>query len=161
MALEVRSTVAAMRTNREARALLGVAADYLHQAFELVPELTDLGDVQDQARDLLERTNLYATGIYAMIRDDDQPISEDMRPRVQTALLQAQTNLRLVAEVRAELEIDYLEELVSIVPAGAAALAKAATSAALDHWPATIAAVVVALLAWHFLVRPMMGGARS
>lgn len=154
MALEVRAAVAAMQTNREARALLGVAADYLRQAYELVSDLTNMADVQDQARDLLDGTNAYAQGIYAVLPDDDTPVAEDMRPRVQTALASAQRSLKVVAEVRADLEIDYLQALADVVPTGAAAIASAAAGAAVDHWVLTAGAVVALLIAWRLFLSP-------
>jgi len=151
LGLEVRAAVAAMRTHREARALLGVAADYLAQAYALLPDLPSTAEVREQARDLLDRANAYATGLYAMLHDTDEPIAEDMRPRVQTALSSAQSDLKLVAEVRADLEINYLQALADVLPAGAAALAKAAAGAAADHWMLTVAVALAVLVAWRVL----------
>jgi hypothetical protein len=143
-----------MKTNREGRALLGIAADYLSQAYGLVPDLTNMAGVQDQARELLDGTNAYAQAIYATVPDNDEPVDETMRPRIETALLSAQRGLRVVAEVRADLEISYLKEIADILPTGAAAIASAAAGAAADHWVLTACAAIGALIAWRLFLSP-------
>ena len=156
MAFEVRTAVAAAKTNQDGRALLGIAVDYLRQAYALVPHITtmgiDIGDVQRNATQLLDSVNAYAQGIYAMIPDDQAPLDETIRARIQVALLQAQSDMKLVASVDAELEVNYLQALLGAISAGIVAVASAAAGAAFDQWPVTLAILVMIVLAWKYVL---------
>lgn len=135
---------AAAKTNRQARAQLGVAATYLRRAYELLPELSSMAGVRDAARELLDRSNLYAQAVYAKLPDDDGPIDETTRAQLREALGQADENLRLVTSVEANLRVDYLRELAGVIPAGIAAVSAAAVGTAIDHWMLTLVLLVLA-----------------
>lgn len=150
--LQVRIAAAAAKTNRDGRALLGVAAAYLARAFAVLPQITNWADTQDNARELLDRSNLYAQSVYATIPDDDGPLSDARRAQVLEALSEADTNLALVVSVDANLRIDWLDELAGVIPAGIAAISTAAVGTALEHWVLTLVLIgvgLVVLLGWR------------
>jgi hypothetical protein len=123
-----REAVAALQTNRQARAALGIAADNLRKGYEVIKtiapstwdfELEDIGDsqVRQQATDLLDRTNAYAGGIYATIPDDDGELPDATRTRVGVALDQAESNLRLLTTAADQLIQPFMQDLEDLVAA--------------------------------------------
>jgi hypothetical protein len=161
---------AALQTNRHGRAALGIAAANLRRGYDviddiepslgtellapligLVESLTDR-DVRDQARDLLDRSNAYAQGLYATLPDDDGPIAPDRRAMVSTALEQAERNLRILEAVRADLVTTFLEDLGELVDAIFEATVKA-TKFIADKAKQIVASVVPPAVWW------VLGGA--
>jgi hypothetical protein len=153
MAFAIAVAVEAAKTHQDGRQLLGVATDYLGRAYALVPELTTWGGVRDNARELLDRVNAYAGGIYAMLHDDGTLLSEQLRKSIGVALNQASEDMLLVESVDANLQWSFLQALADVIPAGIAAIAGAVGSVAFDHWFLTIAIAVVALVLLPFLLR--------
>ena len=105
--------LASMKTNTQARGVLGVAAKWLQQGFGVLDTFPFLsGEAKSQATDLLNRTNAYAQKVYAKLPDDNAPIAPAVRKQVVLAANQAASNLRLVSSVRDDLSKGFLTDLV-------------------------------------------------
>lgn len=96
--------LARMQTNRQARAVLGVVAQYLRQGYEVantVPSFISPIDGTKMAasamRGLLDQTNNYGQRVYKAIPDDDAPVSDLNRKKVGLTLQQARENLLMVS----------------------------------------------------------------
>lgn len=120
--------VARLQTNHHGRAALGLAAKAIRKGFEVTDEirpspwdfhLEDIGnsEVRKQARELLERSNAYAQGIYATLPDNAEPLSDIKREYVRTALDSALTNLQLLVSVRRELVQDFTDDMLALLKA--------------------------------------------
>ncbi len=143
----------AIRTNRQGRAALGIAAEAIKRGYEVIDTIepgllrsifsTGLigyyfedqadSEVRQAGRDLLDQANAYAGGIYAVIPDDDNPIDGDTRKRVALALSTAEKDLGMLNEAQASLTESYLDELGDLVQAiedAASAVAEKAAAAA-------------------------------
>lgn len=105
--------LANMKTNTQARGVLGIAAKWLNQGFGILDTFPFLsGEAKTQATDLLNRTNTYAQKVYAKLPDNDAPINPVVRKQVVLATNQAATNLKLVSSVRDNLNQGLLSDLV-------------------------------------------------
>ncbi|HYM46760.1 MAG TPA: hypothetical protein VES65_11455 [Solirubrobacteraceae bacterium] len=82
----------------------------------LVAEASD-ADVRSAGRDLLDRVNAYAEGLYATIHDDDQALEDDTRARVLTAMNQADSDLALLEKIQANLVETFEQDLEDLVAA--------------------------------------------
>lgn len=96
--------LARMQTDRQARAVLGVVAQYLKQGYEVantVPTFISPIDGTKMAasamRGLLDQTNTYGQRVYKAIPDDDAPLSDLNRKKVGLTLQQARENLLMVS----------------------------------------------------------------
>lgn len=128
----IAAAVDAARTNREGRVLLGLAADYLQQAYVLAAQISQVGDwdwrrildpfavedrltgvanVEEEARRLLDISNAYAGGIYATLPDDDSALTEDSRRRIGVALNNAYTDLGLVRSVQSDIQSQFIDSM--------------------------------------------------
>lgn len=121
-----------LRTHRHGRAALGVAAENLRRAYEVLDTIRpswqdgmieDIADapVREQGRDLLDRTRAYAEGLYATLRDSDDPLPEERRPMIREALSQAESNLQLIERVRGELVQPFVQDMEDTIDAIASA----------------------------------------
>ncbi len=112
--------LANMRTNAQARGVLGIAAKYLRQAYGILDTFTawPTGTTKESARELLDRTNRYAQQIYAKLPNNTAVIDPVVRKQVVVAANQAATNLQLVSSVRDNLNQDFLTDLVDYLNAG-------------------------------------------
>lgn len=130
-----------LKTNRHARAALGIAASHIREGYDVIESIKptaldefieprgllaaalgvdpegEYAEVRAQGRDLLDRTNAYAGGVYAVIHDDDQALSEAMRGRVAIALEQASSGLQLLESVKENLVQTFVDELAELVTA--------------------------------------------
>lgn len=93
-----------MRTNRQARAVLGLIAQYLRRGYEIaqtVPSFISPIDgtkmAAESMRSLLDSNNRWAQKVYAAIPDDDAPVSDLNRKKVTLALTQTRSSLALVS----------------------------------------------------------------
>ena len=143
-------TIAAIKTNRQARAAVGIAASAIRNGYDVIDSIdsstldkllfsffsdsvTGLTGVREQARSLLDRSNAYAGGIFATIRDDDQPVPPATLQRVQVVLENAESDLEVLEAVKADLTqsfYDELGELLSAILAGTEAAARYVAAAA-------------------------------
>jgi hypothetical protein len=96
--------LARMQTNRQARAVLGVVAQYLRRGYEVaqtVPSFISPIDgtklAAEAMRGNLDSDNRWSQKVYAAIPDDDAPISDLNRKKVTIALTQARGTLALVS----------------------------------------------------------------
>lgn len=125
--------VAALRTNRHARAALGIAAEAIRRGYDVIDtiepsllteifiaplglaqSLTD-SEIRTQGKDLLDRTNAYAQGVYATIHDDDAILPEATRSRVGVALAQALSDLDLLTKVSNDVVSSFLDDLGELI----------------------------------------------
>lgn len=121
--VEDQQLLARMRTNRQARAVLGVVAKYLRRGYEIaqgVPSFVSPIDGTKMAaeamRSSLDGVNRFAQKVYAGIPDDDAPVSDLNRKKVTLALTQARSNLALVSSAAEDLDrglIGALSDLLS------------------------------------------------
>lgn len=86
--------LARMRTNRQGRAVLGAVAQTLRVAYEqhlpLYAQVSSAGRQLEAAmKSRLDGINNYAQRVYAVIPDDDMPISDLLRSKVGLTLAQA------------------------------------------------------------------------
>lgn len=126
---------AALQTNRHGRAALGIVAENLQRGYEvadsirpplatqimnpvfgLVESFTD-ADLRRTAREMLDVTNAYAGGLFAVLPDDDQPLPANMKANIGEALHQAERNLSILVSVRQNVVQTFLEDLQILVDA--------------------------------------------
>jgi len=108
--------LAAMKTNTQARGVLGIVAKYLRRGFEVIETFPFTGgEAKAQAIDLLNRNNVYAQKIYATIPDNDKPVSPQTRKTVTLATTQAASNLKLVSSAADNLNQSLLTDLVDFL----------------------------------------------
>ncbi len=112
--------LANMRTNAQARGVLGIAAKWLQQAYGILDTFTmwPTGTTKESARELLNRTNAYAQKVYAKLPNDTAPIDPMVRKQVVVATSQAATNLKLVSDVRNNLNQGFLTDVVDYLNSG-------------------------------------------
>ncbi len=96
--------LARMQTNRQARAVLGVVAQYLRQGYEVaktVPSFISPIDGTKKAAEAmrigLDQINNYAQRVYNAIPNDDTPLSDLNRKKVGLSLSQARSELAMVS----------------------------------------------------------------
>jgi hypothetical protein len=96
--------LARMQTDRQARAVLGVVAQYLRKGYEVaqtVPSFISPIDGTKAAaaamRVGLDQINNYAQRVYNAIPNDDAPVSDLNRKKVGLSLAQARTELAIVS----------------------------------------------------------------
>ena len=113
-----------IKTNAQARAVLGLVANMLRRGYELVPTVaapfTELfsGSVEElraQANSSLDIVNAYTQGIYAFIPDNDNALDEQYRRRIQLAIKQAQDTCESISDAAAAMAVDYTDEMASVV----------------------------------------------
>lgn len=131
MSAETDRAIAAITTNRQGRAALGIVATNLRAAYDVIatigPEklgpflqagglFGDVGNdqVRDQATGLIDAVNAYATGLYATIADDDNGIDPTTRDRIGVALQQAESNLSLLSSVKSDLTRTFKSDLLEL-----------------------------------------------
>lgn len=94
---EDQQLLAKMQTNRQARAVLGVVAQYLRRGYELVDSASSVmpgtASLKDAIKRGLDGTNRYAQKTYAGIPDDDAPLSPLNRRKVEECVREARTHL--------------------------------------------------------------------
>ena len=86
--------LARMQTNRQARAVLGAIAQTLRVAYEQrLPLYAQIGSAGQQLaaamRSRLDTVNSYAQRVYAVVPDDDAPVSDLLRNKVGLTFAQA------------------------------------------------------------------------
>jgi hypothetical protein len=114
-----------MQTNRQARAVLGVVAQYLQQGYTAaqgVPSFISPIDGTKMAaaamRTSLDQDNRYAQRVYAGLPDDDAPISDLNRRKVTVAVTNALGTTRLVSTDSADLNRGLTGALVDMFQQG-------------------------------------------
>jgi hypothetical protein len=98
-----------VQTNRQARAVLGIIAQYLQRAYaltETMPHITQpgTGALAKGWKQTLDNSNRYAQKTYAAIPDDDSPLSDLNRRRLQESLREARWSLSEIGEQAADID---------------------------------------------------------
>lgn len=114
-----------MQTNRQARAVLGIVAQYLQQGYataQTVPSFISPIDGTKMAaaamRTSLDQDNAYAQRVYAGLPDDDAPVSDLNRRKVTVAVTNALSTTRLVSTDSADLNRGLVGALVDLFKQG-------------------------------------------
>lgn len=117
------AVVGRIETNNDGRRVLGVTADYLHAAYGVLDRSVQ-ADVRagyiESSRGLLDVVNAYATGIYAVLPENDQQIDGGMVARVSLALEQADEAFTSIADTETEmvaLQKTWGQALTEAIPA--------------------------------------------
>ena len=84
------SAVSSVRTDADARAVLGVIAGDLADAYTLLPQISESQGLRAQALSYLNTVNAYAQEIYAKVPNDDADLSTSNSARL--GLLASQTD---------------------------------------------------------------------
>lgn len=94
---EDKQLLARMQTNRQARAVLGVVAEFLRRGYAMVDSASSVmpgtSALKDAIRRGLDGTNTYAQKTYAGIPDDDAPLSPLNRRKVEECVREARQHL--------------------------------------------------------------------
>jgi hypothetical protein len=111
-----------MRTNRQARAVLGVVAQYLRKGYDIaqtVPSFISPIDGTKMAaeamRSNLDSDNRWSQKVYAAIPDNDDPVSDLNRKKVTIALTQARGTLTLVSSGAEDLNRGLMGSLADLL----------------------------------------------
>jgi hypothetical protein len=159
-----------IKTNRQARQVMGLVAEMLRRGYEEVP-IIDSGfvgsavdffsgsttELRAHANSLLDVVNAYAQGIFAFIPDNDEPLNEDFRGRIALSIQQAQDAVKSINEVSAKLAVDFTDEmaaavlpLVNRIVDKVAELPKKLSQGILASiWPLLLVAGIVLVIMWR------------
>lgn len=95
--------LARVRTDRQARAVLGIVAQYLRQGYEVADNASggpllylSNRELKKQFKESLDENNRWAQKVYASIPDDDAPVSPLNLKKVGLALAQARETFAMV-----------------------------------------------------------------
>jgi hypothetical protein len=168
-AQQAAALLAPMQTNRQARMVLGVVAQYLQQGYQTaatVPSFIspiDGTSIASKAMiSLLDTDNRYAMRVYAGLPDNDAPVSPLDRKKVALAVTQALSSTKLVSTEAADLNRGLVGSLIDLFKEG---LQKLATDAAHNplaalKWAGVGLAVLIGLFIAGKLVHTIaFGGA--
>lgn len=143
--------LAAMKTNVQARAVLGVDAKYLQKGYEAaeripdskitamisIPELVKYfgggRNARVSAKSLLDATNAYAQKVYAKIPNDMAPVSAQIRKEVTLVTKQTLENVKLVEDTEKTLSQGLLRDLLDVLHKKVQDLAQGMLDKFLDH----------------------------
>lgn len=169
-AQQAAALLAPMQTNRQARAVLGIVAQYLQQGYQTaatVPSFISPIDgttIASKAMvSLLDTDNRYAMRVYAGLPNDDVPVSPLNRKKVTLAVTQALSSTKLVSTEAADLNRGLVGALIDMFKEG---LQKLATDAAHNplkalKWVGIGIAVLVGLVVVGKLVKTIALGNAS
>jgi hypothetical protein len=166
MILDGRDNIAGLvgqvRTNRQARAVIGVASHYLSVGYAMIPRLATSSEsffnifvpdnsLQAEARDLLDRTRVFAEGHYNVTPNDDQPFPAERMPALEAIVDQTMSSLRLLASIDAEMSANFLDEVADVFTAGVGTFGDILTRPFRADWRVFLVALVAvaAFLAWR------------
>jgi hypothetical protein len=161
----------------QARAALGVVAEVLRRAYDRLPEVSGMADLDEAARDRLDVVNNYAQGLFAMLPGDDiaqrKPVTPLMASKIGLAIGQAHRAVKDIDEAAAFSGWDFVALLAEAIREAAELAGKAAqgtTNAILAAlfaflraaWPTVLIVVVALVVVWKVrgrVVRLLTGGA--
>jgi len=125
---QAQDLLANMRVNWQARGVLGIIADKIHQGYAVAETFPwsasshlwqSLPDVvrgvqtpKEAAIDLLNQANTYAQKIYATIPNDSAPVSAQTRRTVTIAVKNATKAVKLVSSAANDLNASMLREIL-------------------------------------------------
>lgn len=158
-----------VKTNRQARQLLGIAADFLRQGYavaETVPtslwwgvavrHLDNTAELAKSMRELLDRNRRYVDKIYRTIPDNDGKLTPAHRKQVKVAVTQASSNLKIVSSSKDQVNMRFIDALIEAMKTWIRAVTPK------DGFPlwgkVALGAGIVASV-W-FLVQRFLGGGR-
>lgn len=101
--------LARVRTNRQGRAVLGVVAQQLRRAYEVVEEMPRItqpgtGELAKGWKQTLDQTNAYAQKTYAALPDNDEPLTDKNLKRVAESLREARASLAEIGDQAADID---------------------------------------------------------
>lgn len=97
-AADLAGAAADVQTNRQARAILGIVASYLREAYQATDQISTGQGLRAQAVSYLDTVNRYATEVYAGIPDDGGAISFANAARLGLVTSQANDALANIEE---------------------------------------------------------------
>jgi hypothetical protein len=158
--------LAPMQTNRQARMVLGVVAQYLQQGYQVagtVPSFISPIDgttIASKAMvSLLDTDNHYAMRVYAGLPDNDAPVTPLNRQKVTLAVTQALSSTKLVSTEAADLNRGLTGALIDMFKEGVQKLATAAVHNPLKAIGIGVAVLVGLFIAGKLVHTIMLGGA--
>lgn len=114
--------IARIRTNRQARAALGIVAQYLRQGYDIAKTVPSFISPVDgtkmaaaQMRSTLDQDNNYARRVYATIPDDDAPVSDLVRQKIGLVLAQTRSTLAIVSTEANDLNRGLTGSLMDLI----------------------------------------------
>ena len=159
--------LAAMRTNRQARSVLGAVAQTLQTAYaKHLPALaraTSAGrDLQATMKSRLDTVNNYAQRVYAGIPDDDAPVSDLNHRKVSLTVAQARDAAQDIDAAVASQRLDVGQGLADVLTyliehalgaVGGALLRNLPGAGALPKWVKIVVGGVVVVVAVGVVAR--------
>ena len=168
-AQQAAALLAPMQTNRQARAVLGVVAQYLQQGYQTaatVPSFISPIDgttIASKAMvSLLDTDNRYAMRVYAGLPDNDAPLTPLNRQKVTLAVTQALSSTKLVSTEATDLNRGLVGALIDMFKEGVQKLVSSAAHnplAALKWVGIGVAVLVAVYVAGKLVHTIMLGGA--
>lgn len=159
--------LAPMQTNRQARMVLGVVAQYLQQGYQTaatVPSFISPIDgttIASKAMvSLLDTDNRYAMRVYAGLPNNDAPVTPLNRQKVTLAVTQALSSTKLVSTEAADLNRGLVGSLIDLFKEGVQKLVNDAAHNPLAalKWVGVGVAVLVGLFIAGKLVHTIVLG---
>jgi hypothetical protein len=126
-AAEIAKVTAAATTNRQARQLLGIAAEYLKRGYAIVDTVPSnmwfgvlrwaryfdgSADLAKRMRQLLDQNNAFAQKVYKQLPNDDAPVLPAHKNQVKVALSQASSNLQLISSAANNIHQSFIDDMV-------------------------------------------------
>ena len=163
-AQQAAALLAPMQTNNQARAVLGVVAQYLQHGYQVagtvpsfvLPDGTSMASAAMVS--LLDTDNRYAMRVYAGLPSDDAPVSPLNRKKVTLAVTQALSSTRLVSTEAADLNRGLIGALMDMFKEGVQKIATDALHNPLKAIGIGIAALVFLFVAGKLVHTILLGG---
>lgn len=164
------AAAAKIQTVAQVRAAMGAVTVTLAKGYALLPQVTTVSGLQDEARSLLDKVNQTATKLYNVYTDDpelqDEEISTVHAHAAGAILADANSALKLIEEATT-ITFDVasiVSDALAVVGRAAGttlqtatnALAAGATAFVWASWPTLLIVAVVA----YFFRRPLLGALR-
>jgi len=166
-AQQAAALLAPMQTNNQARAVLGVVAQYLQHGYQVagtvpsfvLPDGTSMASAAMVS--LLDTDNRYAMRVYAGLTSDDAPVSPLNRKKVALAVTQALSSTRLVSTEAADLNRGLIGALMDMFKEGVQKIATDALHNPLKAIGIGLAALVFLFVAGKLVHTIAFGGSRE
>lgn len=166
-AQQAAALLAPMQTNNQARAVLGVVAQYLQHGYQVagtvpsfvLPDGTSMASAAMVS--LLDTDNRYAMRVYAGLPSDDAPVSPLNRKKVALAVTQALSSTRLVSTEAADLNRGLIGALMDMFKEGVQKIATDALHNPLKAIGIGLAALVFLFVAGKLVHTIAFGGSRE
>lgn len=120
--------LAAMRTNAQARNVLGLATLYLRKAYEIASKQTNLAKLKKNTIELLDRQRAFVEKVYRNIPSDSAQLSPANRKKVLVGYRQTVSNLQLIENVGAKMKQSFVSDVLDSLAEKAKSIATALPS---------------------------------